>query len=144
MKNLPNFLVILILLYPVYSDPIINFKSNSMRKNENQISSCISNRNGGGGGGSGGVGGDGGTKNYLAGGTHIFGTNIILAINPESIKKMNFEEVMGKRRKKNDVRALKSIKNQNRIILKSSKTWTINESKESEDILLNHISFRET
>lgn len=77
MNNISNYLFAVILFLPINSDPIIDFKSKNInRKNENRISSCTSNRNGGGGGGSGGIGGDGGTKNYLAGGTHIFGTNI--------------------------------------------------------------------
>lgn len=77
MSKISNYLFVVILFLPINSDPIIDFKSKTyIRKNENQVPSCISNRNGGGGGGSGGKGGDGGTKNYLAGGTHIFGTNI--------------------------------------------------------------------
>ncbi|CAF0806648.1 unnamed protein product [Brachionus calyciflorus] len=102
MKYKISTIIFLLLVFSLIISPspvaVVQLK-NFEGKGQNNIPVCSNSNShaGGGGGGTGGVGGDGGTKNFLAGGTHIFGTNIILALDQDMMKGFNFEEIMGKK-----------------------------------------------
>ena len=97
MKSIFGLFICLVSL--ANSNPVTIIKSKNLESTNLKSDSGCKSNGGGNGGGGGGIGGDGGTKNVLAGGTHIFGTNIVLTLDPEMVKHLNFEEIMGKSKK---------------------------------------------